>query len=296
MRFGIKAAQTGLMLPQNGSPADFEKLVNEFDYAGLIERVADCGFHLLELGADMILFFPNCHSPGSIETLNQVKAKRHLSYTVHLPLWSVEPSTLLQPVREGSVRAVVQSICDTLPLQPERYVLHATGALAAEFSHMRHESRRRVVMRKFQDNARASLQEILRETGIPSRLLAIETIEFPFDLTFELAEELNLSMCLDTGHVLAGFPGPFELFDVLERVLPRLGEVHMHDAPWQGPERNIGYGKDHQRLGLGDLDVGKFLDRLAAAHWDGPIIFELSVADTLASLDVIRSLRPELVG
>jgi sugar phosphate isomerase/epimerase len=99
-------------------------------------------------------------------------------------------------------------------------------------------------------------------------------------------------MCLDTGHVLVGFSGPFELFEVLERVLPRLGEVHLHDGPWQGPERNIGYGKDHQALGKGDLDVGRFLERLEQAGWDGPIIFELSVEQAQASLDRIRSIRP----
>ncbi len=45
----------------------------------------------------------------------------------------MEPSTPLSPVREGSVRAVVECIRATLPLAPEVYVLHATGALAAEF-------------------------------------------------------------------------------------------------------------------------------------------------------------------
>ena len=33
-----------------------------------------------------------------------------LTYTTHLPLWSVEPSTPLTPVRLGSVEAVIQTI------------------------------------------------------------------------------------------------------------------------------------------------------------------------------------------
>ncbi len=296
MHFGVKAAQVGKLMPPSGLPEEIQKFVAEFDHAAVVERVADEGFKLLELGGDMVLFFPNCFSPASVERLIALKQRRQLSYTVHLPLWSVEPSTPLQPVRLGSVLAVIDSIRATLPLGPERYVLHATGALAAEFSHMEPESVRGVVMRQFQSNARESIREILHKTGIPSRLLAIETIEFPFELTVEMAEELDLSMCLDTGHVLAGFPGPVELFDVLERVLPRLGEIHMHDAPWQGPQHNLGYGKDHQRLGKGDLDVGRFLDRLAAAGWDGPIIFELNIENALASLDVVRSLRPALIS
>ena len=36
------------------------------------------------------------------------------------------------------------------------------------------------------------MRKILSETGIPSRALAIETIEFPFKMTLALAEMLDL--------------------------------------------------------------------------------------------------------
>lgn len=296
MRFGVKSAQTSAMMPKNRVPEDIQKYVTEFDYVRLVESVAERGFKLLELGGDVALFFPHSFSPASVERLLELKHRRGLSYTVHLPLWSVEPSTPQPAVRAGSVQAVVECIRATLPLEPESYVLHATGTLATEFARNRSEIARATILPLFQANARESIQQILQATGIPNRLLAIETIEFPFDLTVQIAEELDISMCLDTGHVLVGFSGPFELFDVLERVLPRLGEVHMHDGPWQGPERNIGYGKDHQALGQGNLDVGRFLDRLVQAGWDGPIIFELSVEQALASLDLIRSLRPGAIS
>lgn len=295
MRFGIKSAQTSAMLPKDRVPEDIQKYIADFDYAVLVESVAARGFNLLELGGDVAMFFPHSFAPASIERLLELKQRRNLSYTVHLPQWSIEPSTLHRPVRDGSVQAVVDCIRATLPLEPESYVLHATGTLATEFTRSRSEIIKDMVLPLFQASARESIRQILQETGIPNRLLAIETIEFPFDLTAQIAEELDISMCLDTGHVLVGFSGPVELFEVLERVLPRLGEIHMHDGPWQGPERNIGYGQDHQALGKGDLDVGRFLDRLAQANWDGPIIFELSVEQAQASLDVIRSLRPEVV-
>ena len=189
---------------------------------------------------------------------------------------------------------VIQATC---LIEPEVYVLHATGALAAEFYRMRlPELARAVILRQFQGYARGSIQAILAETGIPSRRLAVETIEFPFDLTVELAEELDLSVCLDTGHVFVGFSGPIDLFDALERCLPRLAEVHFHDGPWQGPNQVIGYGKDHQALGKGDLDVARFLDRLAAAGFSGPLVFELQVGEALASVDTIRSIRPQALA
>ncbi len=301
MRFGIMDMQIGALVPpgltaENAVQSAMAHLAG-FDHAAHVRRIAEQGFRLIELGGDLVLFFPQSYAPPSIENLRALKAEMGLSYTLHLPLWSLEPSTPLQPVREGSVRAVVDVIRAAQPLEPEAYVLHATGALAAEFYRMGlPETARGLVLRHFfQAAARASIRAILAETGLPSRRLAIETIEFPFELLLEMANEFDTSICLDTGHILAGFSGPAGLFEVLEQVLPRLGEIHLHDAPWQGPEQKIGYGTDHQALGKGDLEVARLLDRLEAAGYSGPIIFELTVPEALASLNVVRSLRPELI-
>jgi sugar phosphate isomerase/epimerase len=293
MRFGIMAMQIGGLLPPGLTAEGAMAHLMGFNYAAHVRRIAEQGFKTIELGGDLLLFFPSSYSPQSVQGLVDLKAELGLSYTLHLPLWSVEPSTPLAPVREGSVRALVQVIQATQPLGVENYVLHATGPLAAEFYHMHlPETARGLLMRLFQANAAQSIQTILAETGLPSRRLAIETIEFPFDLTLELANNLDLSVCLDVGHVLAGFSGPVELFDVLERALPRLAELHLHDAPWQGLDRVLGYGKDHQTLGTGDLDTGRLLDRLSAANFGGPLIFELSIEEARASLEVVSRLRP----
>jgi len=296
MRFGIMAMQMDLLVPAVATPAEAAAYLAGFNHAGLVRTLYQHGFTLIELGGDLGMFFPHSFADRAVAELAHLKAETGLSFTVHLPLWSVEPSTPLTSVRQGSVRAVVDTIFATQTLQPECYVLHATGALAAEFYQMRLPPQAKtLILSQFQQGARHSIQTILAETGLPSRRLAIETIEFPFELTLELADELDLSICLDTGHVLVGFSGDVQLFDVLERVLPRLGEIHLHDGPWQGPERRIGYGKDHQALGSGNLDVARLLDRLVKARFSGPIIFELKVNEALASLEVIRAIRPGLV-
>jgi sugar phosphate isomerase/epimerase len=297
MRFGVMAMQMNMLIPSGVPPQEMMAQVLGFEHTALVRRIHDSGFKLIELGGDLTLFFPSSYSPGAVEALAQLKAELGLSYTLHLPLWSVEPSTPLGAVREGSVQALVENMRAASPLQPECYVLHATGALAAEFYQMRLPPESKpLILRYFQSNALRSLETILLQTGIPSRKLAIETIEFPFDLTLAMADELDLSICLDTGHILVGFSGALGLFDVLEQVLPRLAEIHLHDAPWQGVERTIGYGKDHQRLGTGDLDVPRLLDRLMQASYCGPIIFEQGIPDALASLEHIRSLRPEAIS
>jgi sugar phosphate isomerase/epimerase len=295
MRFGIMAMQLKALVPP-GLPAEqIMAGLMTFDHAGLAKGLADKGFNPIELGGDLGMFIPNAYSPASIEKLGALKSDG-LSYTLHLPLWSVEPSTPLTPVRKGSVEALVQAIQATRPIDPEVYVLHATGALAAEFYNMKiSEMARMLILRQFQSGARESIRAILGETGIRSRRLAIETIEFPLDMTLDLAEEFDLSICLDTGHVLAGFPGWFDFFDVLEKLLPRLAEVHLHDSRKMS-DGVRGYGEDHKPLGHGDLELGRLLDRLAAAEFSGPLVFELEVDEALESLKVVESVRPQYLA
>jgi sugar phosphate isomerase/epimerase len=294
MRFGIMAMQIEALVPQ-GVPAEQVMAgLMGFEHAALARRLFEKGFNPVELGGDLGMFLPQAYSPEAVTRLAALKDDG-LTYTLHLPLWSVEPSTPLAPVRRGSVEAIVQAIQAVRPLEPEVCVLHATGALAAEFYNMKiSETARALILRQFQNGARESLQAILEQTGLPSRRLAIETIEFPLDLTVELAEEFDLSFCLDVGHVLAGFPGWFDFFEVVERLLPRLAEVHLHDSR-KMPAGRRGYGEDHKPLGQGDLELGRFLDRLSEANFQGPLVFELKVEEALESMQVIRAARPALL-
>ncbi|HEY70302.1 MAG TPA: sugar phosphate isomerase/epimerase [Anaerolineae bacterium] len=297
MRFGIMTLQLQSLIPSDSSAEQVISHLAGLDYAKLVRSLVEAGFKNIEIGGDMALFFPHTLQAPSIEALAALQSELDLTYSVHLPLWSLEPSTPYEPVRSASVQVMADIIRATLPLEPEVYVMHATGALAAEFYRMTlPDMAKAMVVRQFQSYAEESLASLLKKTGIHSRRIAIETIEFPFDLTLELAESLDLSICLDTGHVLVGFSGPVTIDQVLDQSGSRLAEVHLHDGPWQGPERKIGYGLDHKPLGMGDLDVGSLLDRLQAMAFDGPIIFELQLHEAIQSLEVVRKLRPEYLA
>jgi sugar phosphate isomerase/epimerase len=289
-RVGIGSMQVGRMLERAGSPEALLGMVLGFDHAAVVRDLAGHGFGVIELSGDLPLFIPEAFAPSQVERLAALATELNLAYTVHLPLWSIEPASPQEPVRRGSVQAVVRSIEQTRPLQPEVYVLHATGSLAAEFGRWTLPPvAKAALIGLLQDKARQSLEEILAATGIPPRSIAIETVEFPFEQTVELAEALDCSLCLDVGHVLAGFSGPVDPFDALERCLPRLAELHLHDAPWWGPDFTMRYDQDHRPLGQGDLDVARLLASLAAAAWNGPVILELRLDEALASLGVLRT-------
>ncbi len=265
------------------------EVITNFDRGKLVAGLAQEGFNLIELGGDLGLFFPSAYESKNIQRLETLKHELGLSYTLHLPLWSVEPSTPLKPVRLGSVQAILDVINAVKPLDPEFYILHATGALAAEFYRMNlPENIKSLVLRQFQSGAINSIKTILERSGLPSRKLAIETIEFPFDLTLEIAELLDLSICLDTGHVLAGFSGPISLHDALTACSHRLAEIHLHDSPNFLETGQLAYGKDHQALGMGALDTNRLFQFLDEQNFTGPIIFELTVEEAKNSILFLR--------
>lgn len=298
LRFGIELMQPDLLMEQAlgaSEPAsDVEPAGLSLDVASTVERVADMGFDLIELNPDLMIFFPRCLNLPSVNRLRMLKESRGLSYTLHLPLWSVEPSTPVQPVRRGSVEALVDGILRMASLEPEVYVLHATGALASEFSSMAAlEPVRPLVLRMFQEQARRSIKRLLDCTGLPPRRLAVENIEFPLELTLELAEEFDLSVCLDIGHLLAGYSGDVTLEEALARIFPRLAEVHLHDAYHrQAPDGSVRVA-DHLPLGYGDLAIEWFLGQLQEADFTGPVIFELTIEEAHASLELIRTCCPD---
>ena len=159
MRFGIMAMQMDALVPAGLPLPEIAAHIAGFDHANLVRGLVEQGFDMLELNGDLVMFLPQTYEPAAIERLAALKAERNLSYTMHLPLWSVEPSTPLIPVREGSVRALVEAIQATRLIAPECYVLHGTGSLAAEFYRMRiSEQARGLILTQFQAAARQSIR------------------------------------------------------------------------------------------------------------------------------------------
>lgn len=291
MRFGITPLQfdnTVGIVGAMGKP-DFSR----FNYASIIREFHAQGFSLMELTLDVRYVLPGGLTEQTVETLLKVKEELDITFTAHLPLWALELATPNQFIRKASVQCTVDAIELVKPLDPEVFVLHSTGALAAEFSRLKlPQPFDRVVTEYFNIQSKQSVQEILDKTSIPSDKLALENIEFPFEATCQVAEALDTGVCLDTGHVLAGYSGDMTIKEFVDRYFHRIREVHLHDGGQVPTGEGMVRRYDHQALGSGTLPIQEFLSELLERNYEGPIIFELSLEEALESLKVIRERLP----
>ncbi|MCS7286123.1 MAG: cobamide remodeling phosphodiesterase CbiR [Anaerolineae bacterium] len=300
VRLGIEIIQEPLLLEMaapllTGAGGLPEKLP-PLDVPAMVERITSYGFRLLELNTDLNIFFPHSFGVPTLKRLMDFKESLGLSYTVHLPLWSLEPSSPFEEVRKAAVDVMVDAILRFAPLEPEVYVFHATGPLATEFftSPSIPDLARPLLMLLFQRNAARSIEEILERTNLPPRALAVETIQFPLDLTLGLAEEFDLSVCFDTGHVFARMPGPVDFHEALAKCLPRLKEVHLHDAWFRLEPDGTARWADHLPLGEGEVPLEDFFSSLKKVNFEGPIIFELTIPEAIKSLERLREVMGQL--
>jgi len=257
-----------------------------FDYIGLVEKIVENGFKHVELTADLYHVLPESFSKDNIERLDSMRCDG-VSFSVHLPLLSVELESPIEEVRAASVNAVVKPVEALEDLKPTAYVLHAAGPLSAELNKMSIDQEyKELFFEILANNSSKSVEQIvsrLSDMGVASRRIALESIEFPFYKTLEIAEEHEASVCVDTGHILAGYSGEVGIEEALRKSSSRLGEIHLHDAYRRGEGDSL-IVKDHLPLGTGDLNVQSFLETLEQVGFKGPIVFELGLKDAKASL------------
>lgn len=294
MRFGITALDWSTVLSQLLSKGALD--FSQFDFAEIMRLTHDQGFSVMELTLDIGYVLPGAFSEQQISNLQMVKEELSLTYTAHLPLWSIEPSSPNDFIRNASVECLVDAVNRAKPLDPEVYVVHNAGWLGAEFSEFSIESGNQSFVSAIMGSlAEQSMRELIQRTGVASKKFALESIEFPFEITWNVAERLNTSICLDTGHVLSGQSGSTDVLEFVDRYHRRLTEIHLHDGAVK-PVRGKRFSYfDHQVLGCGDLPLVEFFSKLEEHGFDGPVIFELNREDALESLKVIRKLLPDLL-
>lgn len=295
LRFGITALEFLEVAGQvviDGVP-DFSRL----DVVELIRGAVSDDYSVVELSLDVKHVIPGSITPESISRLIDLKDELGHAFTVHLPFWSIELATFNEHVRMGGVDSTIEAIELTKPLEPEAYVLHTTGDLAANFSSLNLDGNLvRLISTLLAGYAAASVEDIISRTEINPRELAIENVEFPFEVMRDVIDDLDTSICFDTAHLLSQMSGTESVMDFYKAHRDRITEVHLQDATYKEYDGAVAR-EDHVALGHGimsDTVLREFLTELIKDKFDGPIIFELTKDEARESLDHIRNVVPEV--
>ena len=155
-------------------------------------------------------------SKAVIAELSRLAAAYDLTYNIHLPI----DVSISDPQPENQQRAV-----DTLrgvirlasPLAPTNYTLHIP---------YNHKSYQKDTVIRWQDRVLKNLEKILA-AGIAAESIAIETLDYRFDLLNDILAELNLSVCLDIGHLMVH---EYDLNALFNQYVDKTAIIHLHGA------------------------------------------------------------------
>jgi sugar phosphate isomerase/epimerase len=187
-------------------------------------------------------------SPALIDELVCLGREKVVTFNVHLPS-DIFPGHREADERRHAVDVLVDLIARCKPLCPSTFTLHLERDPLDPHD------------RRWQDHTTAALESVLA-SGIDSRLISIENLNYDFALVAPIVETLDLSVCMDMGHLLARGEalGPF-----FEHWQDRIPVIHLH-----GVEGT----KDHLPL-----------DRLSEAH-TAEVLHLLKGFDGVVSLEV----------
>lgn len=196
-----------------------------------------------------------------IRELEQIRRNTGLGYNIHLPT----DVSLTDPARwETAAGALQTAIERTAPLEPSVFILHLPAPKTSTET-------------EWQAAARRGLERLL-STGISPRRIAVETLEDgPFARIQPLVEEIDLSICLDTGHLLLRAENPAVFLDTHRE---RISAIHLH---------GVAGGKDHRPLGRFPKALARdFAEGLK--NFQGVVSLEVFGYDSLVeSLETLES-------
>jgi len=164
-------------------------------------------------------------SEQMIAELAQAGEELGITYNIHLPadvsLTSPDPAE-----RKHAAETLRMFIRRCLPLSPSAFALHLPCGIPLQD---------KKDIQQWQKRTSDGLA-LLLDAVDDSRLLAVETLMYSFDIAAPLIREFDLSVCMDTGHLmLCGF----DVKNFWKIYADRIPLMHLH---------GVQEGKDHLSL------------------------------------------------
>lgn len=153
-------------------------------------------------------------SESVIADLIGLSQKLDLSYNIHLPtdISISDPATAGQ---RHAVDTLVRIIALTAPLSPTGYALHIpfNGDVSDPIS-----------IGRWQEIVHRNLEKMMA-AGVPGDLIAIETLDYPPEIIGDILSDLNVSMCMDVGHLIVH---GYDVSTVFDKYSDKIALIHLH--------------------------------------------------------------------
>jgi len=173
---------------------------------------------------ELVLFessYDSLPSKDEIKTLSLLANEFRISYNIHLPtdISLSDPDPLMQHHVLETLKCIIDL---TSPLFPTTYTLH----LSYNKTSVEKEN-----VKKWQELIYKSMEKLLA-LGIDSKTISIETLQYPFEWIEKIITDLNLSVCIDIGHLIKygfGLETVFNKYSELTPIIHLHGVENRHD-------------------------------------------------------------------
>jgi sugar phosphate isomerase/epimerase len=160
-----------------------------------------------------------------ISALSNLSQELDLTYNIHLPtdISIGDPDPIKQ---QHAVDTLIRVIEHVAPLLPTTYTLHVPY-------HNDLDDKDKIS--RWQNLVHQNLTKIIKRSGV-GNLIAVETLDYPFEIIETIIYDLNLSICMDLGHLIVHGES---LKRVSDKYLDKTSIIHLH---------GVEYCKDHLAL------------------------------------------------
>jgi sugar phosphate isomerase/epimerase len=165
---------------------------------------------LLFESKDMESIFPK----SVVNELKCLAKDLDIGYNVHLPT-DISISAPDPHLQRDAIESYKKTIDLVLPLAPSTFFLHVPYD---------ESDAQKATIEKWRDRTRSNLSRLLDST-ISGSLIAIETLDYPLGFIEEIVRELNLSICMDVGHLILH---DYDVMDIFKRYASKISSIHLH--------------------------------------------------------------------
>jgi adenosylcobalamin phosphodiesterase len=208
-------------------------------------------------------------SKSVIAELARLAGTYDLTYNIHLPT-DVSLSDRQRETQQLAIDTLINVIELCAPLSPSAYTLHIP---------FKEKSSGNDRVKKWQNRVFDNLRKILPHAPSPKRI-AVETLDYSFDLLAAVIDDLDLGVCLDLGHLMARGD---DIKTVFKTYSSKTSIIHLH-----------GFTEDRDHQALDQLPA----ESISSVMWilqrfNGTVSLEVFSFDDLeASLHILDMARP----